>query len=582
MIPRVFLFLPPSLLLLSSLSLLGCGGGAIHTDDDATAADDDTADDDSASDDDIPGTALTGIVTGDDWTLPDTVVPAENSGLYSEALDADVGIDTRVVDLTWAQLQPDDATLVTFEEGSAEGMELASWEDQLAGDDPYWMRLWISAVAWTPEWVAQECGLQIAGRDYEDQSHFPLWDPCMWSHALDLYRQVFIEQGLREDPRLRFVYVPGGFTWCEFDFDIISQAALQHGLTEEDFNAWFQQAMVDLVNIMNGENDDTSDDQAWKLVYTGEDYPFGPWDEGDDGFAHDAVSSGMGIRTGITEEFNFHLNHVPAYGTLINSDGYMETDDSWQLFDGQRIAATENECFSDCGYTVADPYYAVKMANLKALQLRMNWIYTLRESGYMDEYPDLWSWVRMELGQRPDTAPDAWVALREAEDTYWNEDESHTWEGVPWVKNWERWITQRDVEPDGVSAPGSDEVSGEVSTENGTAYEGRRTRHDLVSDYLYFDLDDTFAASLTGPVEIKVTYLDESVWEFTLEYAGPFGVRQAPAVTREDSGEWRTATWRVEDGVWDESVFPGNDFRLWNGGDEDIEVRFVRVVRLSE
>jgi molecular chaperone DnaK len=29
---------------------------------------------------------------------------------------------------------------------------------------------------------------------------------------------------------------------------------------------------------------------------------------------------GMGIRTGITEEFNFHLNHVPAYGTTIAAD----------------------------------------------------------------------------------------------------------------------------------------------------------------------------------------------------------------------------------------------------------------------
>jgi len=44
-------------------------------------------------------------------------------------------------------------------------------------------------------------------------------------------------------------------------------------------------------------------------------------------FARDAVLAGMGIRNGITELFNFHLNHTPAYGAAIAQDGHIKIND---------------------------------------------------------------------------------------------------------------------------------------------------------------------------------------------------------------------------------------------------------------
>ncbi len=414
-------------------------------------------------------------VPGDDWSLPAWVAPSANSGFFSEEAAPAFDVNVRVADFTWRQLQPTQGSFSQTTTDSVYGMTFASWNSQLSGSDPIWLRLWVSGDDWAPQWVKTLCGVSPVGTGYEGDDHLPIWNACLWQQARELFRQVLVVRGLRADPRLKFIYVPGAFTWCEFDYDIPAQAAASFGLTFATFDGWFQPAMQDLVDILNGENADPQDDFAWKLVFTGEDYPFGPWETEDDLHARDAVVKGMGIRTGITEVFNFHLNHVPAYGTTIAADGHMTTDENWHALDGRRVVATENECFNDCGFTTSDPAYAVKMANLKALQLRMNWIYVVPGPSYMAENPALWNWTRLELGKRVWEAADAWAALREAEDTYWIDDPSHTWTGAPWVKNLERWLRQNDVAPDGIVRRGTDVRSNEPAPENGTAYEGLRT-----------------------------------------------------------------------------------------------------------
>jgi hypothetical protein len=517
------------------------------------------------------------VADGEDWWLPSWVEPTPGTGLFSEEASPAHGIDTRVADFTWRQLEPSDGAFSTTATGSAQDMDFASWDDQLAGEDQVWVRLWASGVDWAPEWVASDCGVESVGVDYDGQTHLPIWNACVWGHLMDLYREVFITRGLRADPRVRFVYVPGAFTWCEFDFDIINQAA-ESGLTFAEFDAWFQSGMQDLVDIMNGDNDDASDDYAWKLVYTGEDYPWGPWGADDDFLARDAVAKGMGVRTGITEVWNFHLNQVPAYGTTIAGDGHMVTDPTWVALDGKRVLATENECYNDCGYTTDEPAYAVKMSNLKALQLRMNWIYAVPGPSYMDEYAALWEYVRLEIGKTAATSPDAWVVLREAEDQYWEEDDSYTWSGAPWVKNWERWIVQRDLAPDGVSRRGTDVHAGDLDPENGTAYEGRRTDLAAGQDSLYLDVDDGFLHARTVDVLIKVTFVDgDGSW--WIEYAAAGGARTTNTIVGEGSGTVRTATFLVGDATFD-GTLGGADLRLRAQG-SDLEARLVRVIKLD-
>jgi len=529
----------------------------------------------------------------DDWSLPAWAVASSNAGFFSEIADASRAVDVRVLDLSWRQLEPspgvyDSAAALNVVPAYYDGLDFSSLTDQLAAPGDVWLRFWISDVELAPEWLASECpGLvPIDGVGYENDVHWPVWDDCFWSHARDAWRHVLLTTGLRGDPRVRFVYAPGAFTYSEFDFTLVEDS----GVSFATFDAWFDAMTAELVDIANGENADPNDDAAFKLVYTGEDYPFSSFGAADDLSARDAVAAGMGIRTGITELFNFHLSQVPAYGTTIAPDGHLVTDEAWDAFDPGRVRATENECYVDCGYSTSVPYYAVKMSNLKALQLRMNWIYVVPQvepgaddsPSFLDAYPDLWEWVRLSLGKTPFDSPDAWVALRDAEDRYWLDDDSLDWTGEPFVKNLERWLVQRDVSPDGISRRGStimDDVVGDGSGDNGLAYEGRATDHANLGEWLYFDVDERFL-STNESIDLKLTWLDAGAGDWTVSYAAAAGITSTPPVARSGSGEWRTTTLRIDDAAFDDTLADSTDFRIGSDGD-DLEVRFVRIVKLT-
>src|SRR4051812_35825426 len=217
---------------------------------------------------------ITKSVGGDDWSLP-AGAPAPNSGFYSEreSADAEKRIDLRGFDLTWRQIQPAHGSFDANSTGSAEGLQFPSFAAQNSDPRAFWMRLFASGTTWAPAWVAKACSYTPVGPDYDNQMHLPIWDPCVWGKLRDAWRTLMIGQGLRADPRLRFVYVPGAFTWSEFDYDMIDLGA-RKGLTFAAYRDWHTQMVHDLVSIMDGENDDPSDDYAYKLVYTGEDYPF--------------------------------------------------------------------------------------------------------------------------------------------------------------------------------------------------------------------------------------------------------------------------------------------------------------------
>ncbi|PIE91399.1 MAG: hypothetical protein CR997_01015 [Acidobacteria bacterium] len=520
------------------------------------------------------------ITEGDDWSLPSGVTPKEGTGFFSEERSLPHQVSIRSVDVSWRQINPSQGVYNTSLAGSAQGMNFPSLDAQLADPSPFWMRIWASGLDWAPEWVVTDCGVTETWQDYDGQYHIPIWDPCVWNHLMTCYREFFINRNLRSDDRLVMLYVPGAFTWCEFDFEIIEQAA-SSGLTFTEFNAWFQAAMAEMVAIFNGENATASDDFSYKLVYTGEDYPWGPWNGQADFLARDAVLAGCGIRTGITEVFNFHLNHTPAYGASIAPDGHIVVDENWPLLNDGRVIAAENECFTACGYAVSDVSYAVKMANLKALQLRVNYLYVVPEDSYLDTYAEHWEWVRLSLGRRAEDSPDAWVALREFQDKYWEYDDSHQWQDKPWIHNFERWLVQKDIGTNGQTRRGTDMRVGEVDPDNGTSYEGRRTHHANGQDYIYFYVDDLFLNGFCPSIQLKVTYPDTGHAQWTVEYFNGSGMVQTPVVVNQDTGEVKTASFGIQGIDLNGSLPNQADFRIYNGGAEDLEVRFVRMIKTA-
>ncbi|MDQ0643979.1 hypothetical protein [Microbacterium murale] len=516
------------------------------------------------------------VVDGDDWTLPQRARPAPNSGYFSEEASLGDLVAVRSIDVSWRQIRPEqDGPIDRQSTGAAQGTSFDALEAQLAAPGDFWMRVFASGEDWAPEWVAEDCGVASYGPDYDGQLHLPIWDECVWGHLLDTYRALFVDLGLAEDPRLRFVYVPGAFTWAEYDYEMVTAAVESGDLDEQAYLAWYAHAWTDLVELFG--------DNAHKLVFTGEDYPWGPFGSAGDLLAAQAVDAGMGIRTGITEPSNFHLSEAPAYGSHVQPDGHMIVDESLPIHSGRFVVATENECFTDCGYDTSDPYYAVRQANLKALQLRMNWMYVVPGPSYMPEYAEHWDWVRLELGQTAATSPDAWAALRDAEDTFWAHgdqtgpfEDENAWPSRPWVRNLERWIVQVD-EPGSIAHRTEvDTHVGELEEANGTAHEGLSTGIAAGDTGFLLDVDPRFAAASDGQQSvIKVTFLDNGTGSFTVDTdAGA-----SSAVTRTGSGEWRTATIALPDGAI------GTDATRLRisvvDGADDLAVRFVRLVPLG-
>jgi hypothetical protein len=343
---------------------------------------------------------------------------------------------------------------------------------------------------------------------------------------------------------------------------------------QRQYLRWYDRMVHGLVDLFGP--------YAYKLVFTGEDHPWGPFGRADDLLAAKAVRAGMGIRTGIPEESNFHLSETPAYGSRILPDGHLAMNDGLAVHDGRHVVATENECYDDCGYRAQDLGYAITASNLKSLQLRANYVYVVPGPSAMDLFPEHWDWVRLELGQQAATSPDAWAALRTAQDTFWAAagppfvPGGRVWRDRPWVRNLERWLVQVDVHPDGVPRRSRVDVHRhELTHENGIAYEGLATDVSRGQRALYLRLDDRFAA--TGSVLVKVTWYDGGTGAWRLQTDR----WRSALVARAGRPRWVTTTLRVPASALRGSLARGTDFAVRLVSGPDLDVRFVRVVRLS-
>jgi hypothetical protein len=151
----------------------------------------------------------------------------------------------------------------------------------------------------------------------------------------------------------------------------------------------------------------------------------------------------------------------------------------------------------------------------------------------------------------------------------------------PWtVRNWERWLIQREVEPDGKTV-----ATYQAHTPvkfNTDAFEARRTDLAHGSANIYFGVDDRFIKGGTNAVQIKVTYLDENAGIWWVEYdAAEDAYKKTTPVKNLGDGQWKTTTLVVPDASFPNRQRGGMDFRIVNAGENDLTVRFVRVVRLT-
>jgi hypothetical protein len=118
-----------------------------------------------------------------------------------------------------------------------------------------------------------------------------------------------------------------------------------------------------------------------------------------------------------------------------------------------------------------------------------------------------------------------------------------------------------------------------LDPDNGTAYEGRRTDVSSGHRHLYLFVDDAFIVGTAPPFELKVTYIDAGTATWRVEYEGTAGPAHTATVTNTASDTVKTATFTVTDAVLAGGLTASADLRITATGGQDLEVRFVRLVR---
>ena len=106
----------------------------------------------------------------------------------------------------------------------------------------------------------------------------------------------------------------------------------------------------------------------------------------------------------------------------------------------------------------------------------------------------------------------------------------------------------------------------------------------LATGYIYFDVNNDFARSLKGPVEVEVTYLDQGTGMFVLQYdAMDFAFKAAGESPKlENSGTWKTARFTLPDPKFSKRQNGGTDMRINTRASEPLVIRGLKITRLEQ
>ncbi len=289
------------------------------------------------------------------------------------------------------------------------------------------------------------------------------------------------------------------------------------------------------------------------------------------GLSNYGFSKGFGIRRGFVEMYLYHIpdEHI---GQKIDSNGYLYVDESNPIIANNVFNGDENEEYDEAwatesrlfrfGKTTVSYPYRYFTSNLRLLQMRCNDL-LVNEFALL---PEMLAWVGIGMGKTVNDAPDAWCFLRES---YLKENG-----GRP-VKNFERWIYQRDM-------PGY-ETTPAMKIEQ--AIQMWMVQPGKYFDYIAregkkigFDVEDKWAG-LKDSVAIKVSYFDTHSGELNLVFNNRKKLKKKTVKLYGD-GKLKTATFFT--GKIKENSLPQKyDFAL-EAGDrtEKITISIVRVIGL--
>ncbi len=247
------------------------------------------------------------------------------------------------------------------------------------------------------------------------------------------------------------------------------------------------------------------------------------------GPSHYGFDKGFGMRKGFVEMYYYRIPDAEN-GQYVDDNGYLSVD--------EEAPVLKNGCFSgevneEYNLNMEDRFgdrstfpYRYFISNLRALQLRCTYMHT---TGHL--IPEMLPFIAKELGRTAEDAPDAWSFLISA-----------NLKGKGLVKNFERWLHQRD-------APGY-ETSPAIQMQHSIKMWMMETDkyYDNIArkgKKMGFKVDARIFPEGDQYMAIKVSFYDKVTGKLKLVYKTEDGVKSE---TIETSGEdkFRTATFFCE------------------------------------
>lgn len=473
---------------------------------------------------------------GWDWTLPADVKPVDYSGYATWGNRRfDPAITVRGVMVTWKRLNP------------APGEYDWDWvRKEIARNRAAGMRsgLHLKGVQRdaVPDWVVeryQPVVLDVPplqeNQPWRIQT-VPPWQPDV-DRAFHEFMKAFARTGIAQDPNVVYGYIHGisasrgeEMFIRPIDLEMWQETT---GFTPEIFADWLRRRIDAMCEVFRGV------EYKLAVMWSG---PMGPTAAMKTATAdlHEyAFRKGAGIRGGGIDFMN-GLVDAPAWGSHVDSGGYMVVDDEHPTIKGRRFRGDENEEYGkywEWRFGPAEGYpYRHRICVLRGLQMRQN--FQMVSPATLELNPELNEYARITQGYRRDDSPDAWAYLRQFT------------RGRSPVKNIERWLIQRD-------APGSRSVPTEhvdrfplPSEQRGGVtevhdFDARRTDVQNGQTGLLFALDRVFW-SQPGEATIKVTLTDRARARWHLAYIDADGaLRKTASVLNTGDGRLKTATFHV-------------------------------------
>lgn len=285
---------------------------------------------------------------------------------------------------------------------------------------------------------------------------------------------------------------------------------------------------------------------------------------------------GMGQRNGFVEHYMLHAPN-PGLGQELDPDGYLVVNEKCPLIAENRASGDENEEYTS-GHverfgSIETFRHRYRESTLRMLQMRRNFVWA--EGGPWLIDPPLLHYLALELGKTAQDAPDAWCYLRESV-------VKSGQQGQP-VKNFERWLYQRDADGASTLATEKVEVPAQMfEFDRSHLYDltARQTQRAKGQTMIRFGVDEAFLASGPHAVAAKITYLDRANAEWQLEYFAGGKMTATRHVTCGDSGAAKTVTFILKDACFPGQGYAGLDLQI-RALKGDVAIQFVRLVKLD-